>query len=269
MAMRCTQWPTSAVGIGDVLGPQPAVDRLPRLAAVVGAERAGRRDGDEDPPGIARVEEDRVQAHAAGAGLPLRARAVAAQAGELLPGLPAVGGAEERGVLHAGVDGVGIGERRLEVPDALELPGVRRAVVPLVRAGDAVVDELVAHRLPGLAAVVGALDHLPEPAAGLRGVEPVRIDGRALEVIDLPAAEMRAVDVPLPARAVGGEDERALARADENANGRHEQAFPMLSPAEMFQVRTRQRFPGPFCPPISPRRKGLSQARMPNPRSSR
>jgi hypothetical protein len=53
-----------------------------------------------------------------------------------------------------GVDRVRIGERGLQMPDALELPGMRRAVVPLVRAGDAVVDELVAHRLPGLAAVV-------------------------------------------------------------------------------------------------------------------
>ena len=91
-----------------------------------------------------------MQAHAAGAGLPLRAGAVAAQAGELLPGLPAVGGAEQRGVFDSGVDRVRIGERRLEMPDALELPGMRRAVVPLVRGegfagcGRGVVDELVA-----------------------------------------------------------------------------------------------------------------------------
>ena len=85
-----------------------------------------------------------------------------------------------------------------------------RAVVPLVRAGDAVVDELVADRLPGLAAVVGALDHLPEPAAGLRRIEPVRVNGRAFEVIDLPARKVRAADVPLLALAVRGQDERAL-----------------------------------------------------------
>ena len=71
---------------------------------------------------------------AAGARLPVRARAVLAQAGELVPRLPAVGRAEQRGILDAGVDGVGIGQRRLEMPDALELPRVRRAVVPLVRA---------------------------------------------------------------------------------------------------------------------------------------
>ncbi len=65
--------------------------------------------------------------------------------------------------------------------------GCGRAVVPLMGARHAVVDELVADRLPGLAAVVGALDHLTEPAARLRGVEAVRVDGRALEVVDLPA----------------------------------------------------------------------------------
>ena len=171
--------------------------------------------------GIARIEDDRVQAHPAGARLPVRPGAVAAQAGQLCPGLAAVGRAEQRGVLHPGVDGVRIGQRRLEVPDALELPRVRRAVVPLVRAGHAVVGELVAHRLPGLAAVVRALDHLAEPAAGLRRVEPVRIHRRALEVVDLPAPEVRAADVPLLALAVRRQDERALARADEYSYPAH------------------------------------------------
>ena len=64
--------------------------------------------------------------------------------GKLLPGLAAVGGAEHRRVLRAGIDRVGVGQRRFEMPDALELPRMLRAVVPLVRAGHAVVDELVA-----------------------------------------------------------------------------------------------------------------------------
>ena len=162
-----------------------------------------------------------MQAHSAGARLPLGPRAVAAEAGEFLPRKAAVAGMEQGGVFHAGIDGIGIGERRFEMPDAFELPGMRRAVVPLVRAGDALVDELVAHGLPGPAAVVAALDHLPEPAAGLRGVEPIGIDGRAFQMVDLPAAEERAVDAPLLALAVGSEDERAFARAYENANGGH------------------------------------------------
>ena len=50
-----------------------------------------------------------------------------------MPGCAAVGGFEEGGVFDAGVDGVGIGERRFEMPDAFEFPGVLGAVVPLVR----------------------------------------------------------------------------------------------------------------------------------------
>ncbi len=80
-------------------------------------------------------EQDRVQAQAAGARRPLRTRAVLAQPRHLLPGLRAIGGAEQRGILDTGVDHVGVGQRRLEVPHALELPRMRRAVVPLVRPG--------------------------------------------------------------------------------------------------------------------------------------
>src|SRR5436309_526252 len=49
--------------VGDLLGSQAAVDRPPRLASVVGPEHASRRDRDERPLRIARVEHDRVQAH--------------------------------------------------------------------------------------------------------------------------------------------------------------------------------------------------------------
>src|SRR5271157_3970382 len=119
--------------VGDVLGPQATVDRFPRLAGVVAAEGARSRDGNVDPPGIAGIEKNCVQAHPAGAWLPLGARAVAAQPGEFLPRLPAVGRAEQGGVFHPGVDGVRIGERWFEMPDALELPGVLRAVVELMR----------------------------------------------------------------------------------------------------------------------------------------
>ena len=242
IAMRCTQWPTSAFGSGMLLGLQAAVDRPPGLAAVVGAERARRRDGDEDPLGVARVEQDRVQAHA-------RRRPAASAGPEPWPRSPgsscqrlaAVGRAEQRGVLDAGVDRVRIGQRRLEVPDALELPRVRRAVVPLVRAGDAVVHELVAHRLPRLAAVVGALDHLPEPAAGLRRVEPVRVGGRALEVVDLPAAEVRAADVPPLALAVRRQDERALARADQYPYSAHRFAPSAAAPSRSLCSRAAPR----------------------------
>ena len=156
--------------------------------------------------------------------------------GQLGPGQAAVVGAEQRGVLHAGVDDVRVGQRRLQVPDALELPGVLRAVVPLVGrerlAGRLrrVVGEPVAlahghavgrgrrpaaGRSPRPAAVVRALDELPEPAARLRRVDPIRIGGRAFHVVDLPAREVRAADLPAFPLAVRRQDERALARADQ------------------------------------------------------
>ena len=137
---------------------------------------------------------------------------MAAKSGELLPGLPAVGGAEQGRVLDAGINGIRIGQRRLEMPDALELPGMRRAVVPLVGARNALVGKVVADRLPGLAAVARALDHLAEPAARLGGVDPIGLGGRALEVVDFPAGKMRPADVPRLAFAVRLKNERALPR---------------------------------------------------------
>jgi len=50
-----------------------------------------------------------------------------------MPVLSAVGGAEERGIFDAGIDRLGIGERGLKMPDALELPRMLRTVVPLMR----------------------------------------------------------------------------------------------------------------------------------------
>src|SRR5436309_15732301 len=104
-----------------------------------------------------------MQTQPAGARLPLLARLVISKARQLLPRPASVGGAEERRVLDAGVDGVGIGRRRLDVPHAREFPWMLRAVVPLVRARNPVVGELVAHRLPGLPAVVGTLHDLAVP----------------------------------------------------------------------------------------------------------
>src|SRR5580692_1792986 len=98
---------------------------------------------------------------------------------------------------------------------------MRRAVVPLVRARHAVVRKRVADRLPRQTAVVGALDLLAEPRAGLRCVEAVRRDRRALDVVDFPAREVRAADVPTIALAVRRQDEGSLARPHENPNATH------------------------------------------------
>ena len=97
------------IGVGNILGAEAVIDRLPVGSAVVGAKSAGGGDGDVDAVGIGGVEQDGVQPHAAGAGRPLGARAVAAEAGQLVPVFAAVGGAEDRGVFDAGVDRVGIG----------------------------------------------------------------------------------------------------------------------------------------------------------------
>src|SRR5947209_4206285 len=77
--------------IRDILRAQSAVDRLPILPAIVGAEGARRRDGNPNPLRIAGIENDGVQTQAARARLPFRASAMAAQAGEFLPVLSAVG----------------------------------------------------------------------------------------------------------------------------------------------------------------------------------
>src|SRR5262249_25832038 len=175
---------------------QALAHRLPALTAVLGAERAAGRDGDEHAVLLLRVDEAGVQAHAAGAGLP-QAALHRAQRGQLAPRLAAVRGLEHRRVLDARVHDVGVAGRRLQPPHALELPWMLRAVVPLVRAGHAVVRELVVHRLPRPAGIVRALDHLAEPAAGLRGVEPVRVRGRTAHVVDLPAGEVWTGDLPL------------------------------------------------------------------------
>ncbi len=74
----------------------------------------------------------------------------------------------------------------------------------------AVIEELVAARLPGLPAVARPLDLLAEPAGRLGRVEAVRVGSRSLEMVDLPAAEVRAAHLPPFPGAVGGQDERAL-----------------------------------------------------------
>src|SRR5438552_11333947 len=118
---------------------------------------------------------------------------------QLLPRLPTVDRTEECCILDAREHRVQVRERRLEVPDARELPGVLRAVVPLMRSGDAVVRELVADRVPRLPPVVRALNDLAMPPGGLGRVQPVRIDRRRVEVVDLPPREQRALDLPITA----------------------------------------------------------------------
>src|ERR1022692_1773484 len=161
---------------------------------------------------------------------------MAAQAGQLLPLLPAVGRPEQTSVFHPGVDRVRVIQRWLEMPDPRELPRVRRAVIPLVRTGDAIIIKLFTHRLPGRAAVIGALDQLAEPAAGLGRVQPVRVDGRALDMVNLPAPEVGAADVPPLALAFRRQDERALARANQYPYSAHLYSLPACRDATATQA---------------------------------
>src|SRR6185312_9241002 len=76
---------------------------------------------------------------------------------------------------------------------------------------------------PGLAPVVGTLDDLAEPVAGLRGVNAIGVGRRSLEVIHRPAGKMWTLDVPILPLAVGGKNERAFAGAHQQPYRAHSQ----------------------------------------------
>ncbi|MEA3148544.1 MAG: hypothetical protein QOI53_4199, partial [Verrucomicrobiota bacterium] len=159
--------PNLCLRVGNLeRGFQPSICRLPGLASVICSEYAGRRDSDENSLWPVGVQNDGVQPHAARARLPEMALG-APHSSKFLPSAPAVRRLEEGSVLRSSVNGVWVGERRLKMPDAFELPGVLCAVVPLVGAGHPFVIELVPDGFPVLAAIIGALDHLTEPAARL------------------------------------------------------------------------------------------------------
>lgn len=84
--------------VGHEFGSQASVDRSPRLAGVIRSENTRGRDGRKDPFRIARIHNDRMQAHSARTGLPGLAGVVASQSGKLLPSLALVGRAKDRGV---------------------------------------------------------------------------------------------------------------------------------------------------------------------------
>src|SRR5262245_42075813 len=136
------------------------------------------------------------------------------------------------------------------MPDPLELPRVRCTVVPLVRGkGFAgfrrrIVNKLVTLALghafrgggrlagrrsglvPCLATVIRALNDLSKPAARLRSVQPIRISGRSLEMIDFPARKVGTADVQPFALCVRCQDERALARPNQYSYSAHNLLLP-------------------------------------------
>src|SRR5260370_37331345 len=112
------------------------------------------------------------------------------------------------------------------MPDAFELPGMLRAVVPHMsgerfpglRGG--VVHKLVALAFgrslllsalfarrcpwlnPSLAAVIGALNNLPKPATCLRRKRPIRGRGPSVDGVNRPSGKVGTADVPVLALAV-------------------------------------------------------------------
>src|SRR5215831_8559749 len=134
------------------------------------------------------------------------------------------------------------------MPHPLELPGMLRAVIPLMggegfpTGGRGVIGEFVALSLgraapstrglflrrsgliPSFAPVVGTLNHLSKPAARLRDVNSIGIDGRSFEVINLPAGKMGTTDVPLFPFAIGGENKSTFMCTHQHPHLTH--AFP-------------------------------------------
>src|ERR1051325_714708 len=113
------------------------------------------------------------------------------------------------------------------MPDSLEFPGMRRTIVPLMRAGDAVVQECVPDPRPSFPAVIGALYELPKPSAVLRGVQPLEVDRRSFEMEYLPTGKMGASNLPLFAHCVGSENECTLARPHEDTYTAHVTLSPV------------------------------------------
>src|ERR1700730_18449398 len=115
------------------------------------------------------------------------------------------------------------------MPDALELPGTRRPVVIAMGAVNVHIRELVPYGIPCLRAVVGALDNLPEPTGVLGGIDRVGVSRRPLDVVDVPAGEVRSADVPLLALGIRGHHECTLVRANQYPNSAHASLLPESS----------------------------------------
>src|SRR5262249_18701499 len=130
---------------------------------------------------------------------------------------------------------------RFDMPNPLEFPRMGSAVIPLMGCERltsfcrSIVNEFVAlafgktfwccgrfawlrsRLFPGFAAVVRALNDLAEPTTGLRNIKAIRIHWRSFRVINFPAGEMWAADLPLFAFAVRGQNERSLLCANQQS----------------------------------------------------
>ena len=165
-----------------------------------------------------------------------------------MPRFSAVFRLEQCGIFDPCVNVIGLVKRRFQMPHTLEFPRMLRAIVPLVgrerlpslRRG--IVNELVtlalchavrafqflrtaARCVPGFTRVIRPLNNLSKPTTGLRCIDPVGINRRTFHMINLPAREMRAADLPSFTRAIRCQDERAFSCANENSNFAHNLDF--------------------------------------------
>jgi hypothetical protein len=134
--------------------------------------------------------------------------------GKLMPALTAIIGAEEGRVFNASIKHIWIRQRRFQVPDSCEFPGVLGAIVVLVSARVALVEKFVADCLPGPTTVFRTLNDLSEPTGGLRNVQSICVDRGASHVVDLPATEVWTINLPILPALIRREDECTLLSAN-------------------------------------------------------
>ena len=225
-----------ALALRQVVAADPAVARLPGVAAVRGVEDAGAGDADPELALVRGVRHQRVQDQPAAAGLPVRPRRVVAQPGDVPPARAAIVAAEQPGRLDA---------------------GVQRAAGPLRQAPHRAdrrlprgVGEALAGMGPGRAEIGGGPHRRPEPfiaAAGMDGARARIGDG----VADRPGLAVGAALRPIAARRVALQDERALLRPEQNEHfRRHDPASGVACRSPCGRGRV-----SPRAGSVSPRRR--------------
>ena len=241
--MRWTQWPTSRSSSGSSRERRPLLIGCPRLAAVVRAERARRRDRDEHPLRVVGVDEDRVQAEPAGARLPLLAVSWCSRSPD-----------SSCHVWPASVDWKSAASStpaNTVSGSSATARGARRARTPTGAACRRTTGACRERRRTRTRCRPSPSSCRRRPSAGSTWpCQPVDCDaysrsgstGDAVQVVHLPAREQRALDVPVVARPVRRQDERALPRPHEEPHSAHG-SLP-LSSVRSIQARATLLAPG-------------------------
>src|ERR1700722_14429705 len=121
------------------------------------------------------------------------------------------------------------------MPHALKLPWVWLALIKLVCTWHSVIDKFVTDRLPRFPAIVRSLNHLTEPTAALRCIQPVGICRSPFQVINFPAPKMWPTDIPLLAFSIRSKRERAFPRCHQNSHSAHV-VLPGLLSTDTFEI---------------------------------